>query len=105
MTNDSKNGFDAFISYFEETGSDNAETIRDNLKRYSINAFVAHIERRNYAGSFEEKINNVIANCRYFILLINIDTLGREQVVRECKRAYPNGLTEHPQFIIFREDL
>jgi hypothetical protein len=105
MTNDSNNGFDAFISYFEETGSDNAETIRDNLKRYSINAFVAHIERSNYAGSFEEKINNVIANCRYFILLINIDTLGREQVVRECKRAYPNGLTEHPQFIIFREDL
>jgi hypothetical protein len=105
MTNDSKNDFDAFISYFEETGSDDAETIRDNLKRYSIKAFVAHIERHNYAGSFEEKVNNVIANCRYFILLINIDTLGREQVVRECKRAYPNGLTEHPRFIIFREDL
>jgi hypothetical protein len=37
--------------------------------------------------------------------LINIDTLGREQVIRECKRAYPNGLTELPKFVIFREDL
>jgi hypothetical protein len=52
---------------------------------------------------FEERINNVIANSRYFILLINIDTLGREQVIRECKRTYQNGLTELPKFVIFRD--
>lgn len=102
MTNDR---FDAFISYFEQTGSDYAETIRDNLKRYSIKAFVAHVEKPRYVGRFEERINSVIANCRYFILLINIDTLGREQVIRECKTAYPNGLTERPKLVIFLEDL
>jgi hypothetical protein len=49
-------------------------------KRYSIKAFVAHVERPRYVGGFEERINNVIANCRYFILLINIDTLGRQRM-------------------------
>ena len=97
MTNDSNNDFDAFLSYFEETGEDNAETIRRNLKVYCVKTFVAHIEGHNYVGNFEEEINNVIANCRYFLLLINIDTLGREQVIREFKQAYPNGLTEQPK--------
>ncbi len=105
MTKGSNDRFDAFISYFEQTGSDYAETIRDNLKRYSIKAFVAHVERPPYVGSFEGRINSVIGNCRYFILLINIDTLGREQVIRECKTAYPNGLTESPKLVIFLEDL
>jgi hypothetical protein len=105
MTNNSNNNFDAFVSYFEQTGKDYAETIRKNLRTYGINAFVAHIEKSRYVGNFQQKINNVIANCKYFILLINIDTLERDQVIRECKTAYPNGLTENPKFVIFREDL
>jgi hypothetical protein len=79
--------------------------IAQEISRVRIHLYISVTEKPNYVGSFEERVNNVIANCRYFILLINIATLGREQVIRECKRAYPNGLTEHPKFVIFREDL
>jgi hypothetical protein len=105
MVNNPSNPFDAFVSYFEDTGKDYAETIRKNLKSYGINAFVAHIEKNNYVGNFEEAIDNIIENCTYFILLLNIDTLERRQVIRECKKAYPNGLKEHPKFVILREDI
>jgi hypothetical protein len=100
-----RSNFDAFVSYFEETGNDNAETIKRNLERYCIKTFVAHLERDKYSGDFRENIDNVIANCRYYILLINIDTLEREEVIREIKQAYPNGLTDHPCLVVFREDL
>ena len=34
-----RSNFDAFVSYFEETGYDDAETIKRNLERYCIKTF------------------------------------------------------------------
>jgi TIR domain len=95
--------FDAFISYSEGTGAHHAEIIKRNLERYRIRTFVAHIERPKYSGNFHEKVDNVISICRYFILLINIDTYEREEVIREVKKAYPNGKTQRPKLIVFRQ--
>jgi hypothetical protein len=103
---DINNKFDAFISYFEETGASNAETVKRNLESRDINirTFVAHLERPNYAGDFEKKIDEVIACCKYFILLINVDTLNRPQVIREMKKAFPNGLSNNPKLTVFHQN-
>lgn len=95
--------FDAIISYSEGTGAHHAEIIKRNLEKYRIKTFVAHIERPKYSGDFEEKINNAISICRYFILLINIDTYESKQVIREVKRAYPKGKSLKPKLIVFRQ--
>jgi hypothetical protein len=66
---------------------------------------VGHIEQPKYSGDFQEKVDNVISACRYFILLINIDTFEREEVIREVKKAYSNGKTQRPKLVVFRQDI
>ena len=102
-----KSSFDAFVSYDELTGKYDAETIKASLERKKINVFVAHIERVKYSNNFEETIDNVIRGSKYFILLVNVDTLGREQVVREFKKAYPYqyGQFVNPKLAIFHHKL
>ena len=82
-----------------------AETIKRNLERFGIRTFVAHLEKRKYSGNFRDKIDGAISKCKYFILLVTIDTLDRIEVIRETRVAYSNHLTIHPKLIIFREDL
>src|SRR5207245_3352450 len=69
--------FDAFVSYYELTGKDYAETTKKCLEEGRIKTFVAHIERPTFSGDFEQKINAVILRCKYFIMLINLGTLYR----------------------------
>src|SRR6266487_747295 len=95
----------AFISYFEETGKSNTETIKRNLESKGIKTFVAHMERPNYSGNFEEKVDEVIRNCKYFILLITVGIFTRPQVIREIKTAYPKGLKDNPKLIVLRQSL
>jgi hypothetical protein len=68
MTNavTSNDHFDAFISYFQQTGSDYAETIRDNLKRYSIKTFVAHIENHSYVRLGH---NSMFSFCQLLLII------------------------------------
>ena len=66
-----------------------------------IKTFVAHIERPTFSGDFEQKINAVILRCKYFIMLINVGTLDREQVIRETRTAYPEGLKNRPKLFVF----
>lgn len=96
--------YDAFVSYDELTGAHNAEIIRESLNRKNISAFVAHLERPGYTGNFETLIDNVINKCKYFVLLITVDTLERPQVIREFKTAYPyRMLYEKPKLVIFHD--
>jgi hypothetical protein len=95
--------FDAFVSYSDLTGKKYAETIRDTLGRYRITTFVAHIEQPKYTGEFRKIVDSVISNCRNFILLINIDTLERPEVILEVKTAYPNGRAQFPNLVVFRQ--
>jgi hypothetical protein len=92
--------FDAFVSYHELTGKDYAETTKKCLEP-GIRTFVAHVERPTFSGDFEQKINAVILQCKYFILLINVGTLEREQVIRETRTAYPRGLGNRPKLFVF----
>lgn len=95
--------FDAFVSYSRGTGGHHAEIIKRNLEGFRVRTFVDHIEQPNYSGDFREKVDNVISNCRYFILLINIDTYERGEVIREVKESYPKGKTQRPKLVIFRQ--
>jgi hypothetical protein len=96
-----KKKFDAFVLYYELTGKDYAETTKRCLEESRIETFVAHIERPTFSGDFEQKINDVILHCKYFILLINVGTLEREQVIRETRTAFPEGLKNRPKLFIF----
>lgn len=83
--------FDAFVSYFEETDRDYAETIKRNLERFGIRTFVAHLEKRKYSGNFRDKIDGAISKCKYFILLVTIDTLDRIEFNVEISLKYVNS--------------
>jgi hypothetical protein len=100
-----KTEFDAFISYYEETGKDYAQTIKRCFETRNIKTFVAHIERSKLIGEYERIFDQAIMSSKYFVLLITLDALTREQVIREVKTAYPTGLKDKPQFLIFRHNL
>ncbi|MDP9288124.1 MAG: toll/interleukin-1 receptor domain-containing protein [Thermoproteota archaeon] len=97
--------FDAFISYYEETGEDYAAKIKKCFETRNIQTFVAHIERSKLAGDYERIFDEAITNSKYFVLLITVDTLTRQQVVREVRTAYPTGLKNGPKLLIFRHNL
>lgn len=80
--------FDVFVSYFEETGSPYAQTIKRNFESKGLKTFVAHIERPNYSGNFREKVDEVIESCKYFVLLITFGVFKSKEVIRELKTAY-----------------
>jgi hypothetical protein len=86
--------FDVFVSYYETTGRSYADTIKDAFESQGLKTFVAHIERPRYAGDFRKKVDQVISNCRYFVLLNTFDVFTRDEVVRELKTAYPHGLND-----------
>jgi hypothetical protein len=97
--------FDAFISYYEETGEDFAEKIKKCFETRNMKTFVAHIERSKLAGEYERIFDEAITNSKYFVLLITLDTLTRQQAIREVRTAYTTGLKNCPKLLIFRHDL
>lgn len=96
--------YDVFVSYDELTGEEYAERIFNSLKRRGYKVFVAHIERKERSGEFEEYVNRIIAKCHTFILVNTLDTLDRDQVIREFKQAFPKNNPTEENFWIFRHD-
>ena len=92
------------MSYFELTGSHYAEKIKVALKACGSKAFVAHLERDKFSGNFHKHIDKKIKKCERFILIITQKALTRAEVIREVKKAFPNGSTKKHDFWIFRED-
>lgn len=98
--------YDVFVSYQELIGNEYAETVYKALTRKGYKVFVAHLRRPYITGNFEDVIDNVIKNCKVFILILNYETLTRPQVKREVKVAFENGKLSNPNdFWIFHENL
>lgn len=97
--------YDIFVSYDELTSSDYAKIIYDALGRKGYNVFVAHIKRPHLSGHFENMIDDIIQNCKIFVLILNYDTLTRSQVKREVRIARESGQLLVPcNFWIFHEN-
>ncbi len=96
--------YDVFVSYDELTGEEYAERIFNSLKRRGYKVFVAHIERKVRSGEFEQYINRIIAKCHTFILVNTLDTLDRDQVIREFRQAFPKNNPTEESFWVFRHD-
>jgi len=94
--------YDVFVCYDELTSKEYAETVQTALERKGYKVFVAHIRRPFISGDFESVIDNVIQNCKVFLLLLNYETLTRPQIKRETKIAFPNGNISLHDFWIFR---
>ena len=98
--------YDIFVSYDELTGGDYAKTIHKALTRKGYTVFVAHLQRPRLTGNFENGIDNIIQNCKVFVLVLSYEALTRPQIKREVQFANENGQFSDPQdFWIFHEDL
>jgi hypothetical protein len=55
-------------------------------------------------GNYRAFIDNVIDNCSIFILINSEGSLDRMEIIREVKRAFPNGVTNEPFLIVLKPD-
>jgi tetratricopeptide (TPR) repeat protein len=94
--------FDTFISYNESNAKGFVEIIQKILFSHGIESFVAHIQRKTYSEIFDDVRETVINSCKYFIFVNTEGALDREQIIKEFKLAYPDGLKEKPHPIVFR---
>jgi hypothetical protein len=69
--------FDVFVCYHELGASDYAEQIFKTLTERKYSVYVDHIFRKPNRGKIHENIDNIIKNCKIFILLNTIDSLNR----------------------------
>jgi hypothetical protein len=94
--------FHAFICYNGSNAKPYAEIVNSILSLIGMEVFVAHLKRNTYSEYFDRVRQTVIDSCKYFIFINTYDALNREQIVKEFKMAYPNGLTEMPKPIVIR---
>jgi tetratricopeptide (TPR) repeat protein len=104
MTNNNET-FDVFVSYHQQLADDFAYSVYDVLtKNYKLKVYVNHIFQNKNQGDFRYIIDEIIENCKIFILINSKYALSRSEVVREVKVAFPNGNTSKHDFWIFRKD-
>ena len=98
--------YDVFVSYSEMVGEHHAEKVRDALEMENYKPFVAHLDRIHVSGDFRHVTDRIIENARIFVLILNYNTLTRQEVIREVKMAkkFHKDSGENT-FWIFREDL
>jgi uncharacterized protein YjbI with pentapeptide repeats len=99
--------FDVFISYYETEQTKNyAEIVQKILlSEFGLKAFAAHHKRNTYSHKFNNLMEAVIKNCKFFLFLNTKDALTRKRIWVEFKTAYPTGDTRKPpQLIILRFD-
>jgi hypothetical protein len=96
--------YDFFVSYYENVADDFAERVYKVLHRdFGHTVYVNHMVRDKMPGDYELNIDNIIENCKVFILLNTRGALSRPQVIREVKVAFPDGdLFRHEPWF-FRE--
>jgi hypothetical protein len=78
------------VSYYENVADDFAERVYKVLhKDFGYTVYVNHILRDKMPGDYELNIDNIIENCKVFILLNTRGALSRPKVIREVKVAFP----------------
>ena len=98
--------YDVFVSYYKTVGKHHAERVRSTLKMKGYTAFVAHLDGIHMSGDFSDAIDRIIENARIFVLILNYDTLTRQQVIREVKMAKKfHKDSGQNTFWIFRQDM
>ena len=100
--------FKAFICYHEKSDYNSkayTKIISDILGVAGVRSFVAHVERNRYSEVFDEVRNTILSKyCKYFIFINTQGSLIREEIIKEFKMAYPNGIGDNPKFFPFRYD-
>jgi hypothetical protein len=96
--------YDIFISYRRESGSEFASFLYDELKKMGYEVFLDAVSLR--AGPFEQRIDEAIDQCSFFLLLLAPNDLRRcfiaprkDWLLHESKRAIERGKTIIPIFI------
>ena len=88
--------YDVFLSYRRESGSEFASFLNNELCRLGYTVFFDAISLRE--GVFEERIDNAIDQCTFFLVLLANNDLDRsiedpenDWIIHETKRALENG--------------
>jgi hypothetical protein len=94
------------VSYYENVADDFAERVYKVLhKDFGYTVYVNHILRDKMPGDYELNIDNIIENCKVFILLNTRGALSRSKVIREVKVAFPDGdLFRHEPWVFHKND-
>jgi hypothetical protein len=96
--------FEYFVCYYERAAGDFAKMVYDTItKDCKAKVYVDHIIRSRIAGRFRPILDNIIENCRVFILINTIGTLTRNEIFREVKVAFPNGALNGHEFWVFKQ--
>jgi hypothetical protein len=96
--------YEVFVSYYGETGADNAERIRRVLNNRGYKTFVAHVDADNYVqGEFRPEFDAIIRGCKTFVILNTYGSLARAEVIRETMVAFPNGISDAHELIVFKD--
>ena len=94
--------FDAFVCYNESNAKPLAEIVQAVLSMQGIKVFVAHLERKAYSEDFNKVRQIVIDSSRHFIFINTQEALNRDQIIKEFKMAFPNGLDETSKLKVLR---
>ena len=98
--------YDVFVSYFKMVGKHDAEMVRSAFKMRKYKAFVAHLDGIHISGYFPDAHDRIIENAKIFVLILNYDTLTRQEVIREVKMAKKfHKDSSKNTFWIFRKDM
>jgi hypothetical protein len=91
--------FEYFVCYYERAAGDFAKMIYDTItKECGAKVYADHIFHDRMSGRFRAIIDEIIRKCRVFILLNTIDSLSRNEVIREVKIAFPEGVISGHEF-------
>ena len=100
-----KKTYDVFISHYEDTGSHHADIIKKAFRTKGYSAFASSSDKVLISGKFRNAIDGIIRDCKIFVLILNYDTLEREEVIREISVAKRFGkISNQNPFWIFREN-
>lgn len=80
--------YDVFVSHYEDTGSYYAGIIKKAFAERGFQTFASSIDKKNITGNFDNAIDDIIKNCKIFVILLTYDTLARKAVIREIEVAH-----------------
>jgi hypothetical protein len=93
------------VSYYENLADDLAERVYKVIYNdFGRTVYVNHIVRDKMPGYFEANIENIIRNCKVFILVNTRGALSRPRVIKEVKTAFPDGNLFRHEPWVFRQD-